>query len=76
MDDGTVMAWNPEEGYGSIAINGSEIVCFAHFSCIAQQNQEFLELLPGEHVRLTWHQAQQDDFSAVADRVERSGSSA
>ena len=71
LDNGTVATWNSESGWGSVAIEDSGVLCFAHFSCIAQHGQECLELVPGEHVRLIWHEAQQDGFSAVADRVER-----
>jgi hypothetical protein len=37
-----------------------------------EAGSEFLELVPGERVMVTWHEAQQDEFSIVADRVERS----
>lgn len=30
-----------------------------------------LELVPGEEVEVEWHEAEQDRFQAVADRVER-----
>ncbi|MEV5052302.1 cold-shock protein [Arthrobacter sp. LAR12-1-1.1] len=69
---GTVKTWHREEGWGSIEVEGVAAECFAHFSCIIQRTNEFLELVPGEAVRLTWHEAQQDEFSIVADRVERS----
>ncbi|MEV8133487.1 cold shock domain-containing protein [Pseudarthrobacter oxydans] len=69
---GTVKTWHREEGWGSIQVEGVAAECFAHFSCIIQKTNEFLELVPGEAVRLTWHEAQQDEFSIVADRVERS----
>lgn len=72
MSKGTVKTWHREEGWGSIQIEGVAAECFAHFSCIVQRANEFLELVPGEDVRLTWHEAQQDEFSIVADRVERS----
>jgi hypothetical protein len=42
------------------------------FSCIVQRANEFRELVSGEKVWLAWHEAQQDGFSIVADRVERS----
>ncbi|MGX9900977.1 hypothetical protein ACW0JT_16040 [Arthrobacter sp. SA17] len=57
---------------GSIEIEGVAAECFAHFSCIVQRENEYLELVPGERVMLTWHEAQQDEFSIVADRIERS----
>ena len=63
--------WHPEEGWGFIGIEGVAGDCFAHFSCIAQREHEFLELGPGEQVLVSWHEGQQDDFSIVADRVER-----
>ena len=72
LSKGTVQAWHREEGWGSIQIEGVAAQCFAHFSCIVQKANEFLELVPGENVRLAWHEAQQDEFSIVADRVERS----
>ncbi|QCO98680.1 cold-shock protein [Arthrobacter sp. 24S4-2] len=68
---GTVKTWHREEGWGSIQIEGVAAECFAHFSCTVQTAKEFLELVPGEDVMLTWHEAQQDEFSIVADRVER-----
>lgn len=66
--------WHPEEGWGSIKVEGLGEECFVRFSCIVQRGNEFLELVPGEHVMLTWHTwhyAQQDGFAAVADRIER-----
>lgn len=63
--------WHRDEGWGSIRIEGVAAGCFAHFSCIVQKASEFLELFPGEDVMLAWHEAQQDEFSLVADRVER-----
>lgn len=71
LSKGTAKTWHSEEGWGSIQIEGMAEECFAHFSCIVQREQEFLELIPGEQVRLSWHEAQQDEFSMVADRVER-----
>ena len=68
---GIVKYWSPEEGWGSILIEGSRLECFAHFSAILQSEHEFLELMPGEEVELEWHEAEQDGFHAVADRVER-----
>jgi hypothetical protein len=44
---------------------------FRPSSCIAQREHEFLELVPGEHVMPTWHEAKQDEFSIVADHIER-----
>jgi hypothetical protein len=32
----------------------------------------FWSSFPGDQVLVSWHEAQQDDFSIVADRVERS----
>ena len=63
--------WHSDEGWGSIRIEEVDADCFAHFSCIVQRGHEFLELVPGEQVKLTWHEAMQDGFSIVADRVER-----
>ncbi|WP_458779952.1 cold-shock protein [Arthrobacter sp. D3-16] len=71
LSKGTVKTWHRDEGWGSIRIEGVAAECFAHFSCIVQRANEFLELVPGEDVMLTWHEAQQDEFSLVADRVER-----
>ncbi|GAA1257325.1 hypothetical protein GCM10009589_05930 [Arthrobacter pascens] len=71
LSKGTVKTWHREEGWGSITIEGVAAECFAHFSCVVPRANEFLELVPGEHVMLTWHEAQQDEFSLVADRVER-----
>jgi cold shock CspA family protein len=71
LSKGTVNTWHRDEGWGSIRIEGVSAECFAHFSCIVQRANEFLELVPGEDVILTWHEAQQDEFSLVADRVER-----
>jgi cold shock CspA family protein len=72
LSQGTVKNWHREEGWGSIQIEGVLEECFAHFSCIVQRENEFLELVPGEKVRLAWHKAQQDEFTIVADYVERS----
>jgi cold shock CspA family protein len=72
LSNGTVKTWHREEGRGSIQIEGVDSECFAHFSSIVQRANEFLELVPGEDVMLSWHEAQQDEFSVVADRVERS----
>ena len=69
---GTVKTWHREEEWGSIQVEGVAAECFAYFSCIVQRANEFLELVTGEDVRLTWYEAQQDEFSIVADRVERS----
>lgn len=69
---GTVKTWHADEGWGSIRIEGVAADCFAHFSCIVPRGHEFRELVPGERVMLTWHEAQQDEFSIVADRVQRS----
>lgn len=69
---GTVKTWNSEEGWGSIQIEGVAAECFAHFSCVVQRTNKFLEFVPGEAVKLTWHEAQQDEFFNVAVRVERS----
>lgn len=66
-----VKFWHSDEGWGSIVIEESQIECFAHFSSIVQRAHEFLELLPGEQVSVEWHEAEQDEFHAVADRVER-----
>ena len=72
LSKGTVKTWYREEGWGSIQIEGVAAECFAHFSSIVQRENEFLELVPGEDVIVSWHEAQQDEFSLVADRVERS----
>ena len=72
LSRGTVKAWHSDEGWGCIQIEGVAAECFAHFSCIVPRGHEFLELVPGEHVMLTWHEARQDEFSIVADRIERS----
>jgi cold shock CspA family protein len=67
-----VKTWYPDEGWGSIRIDGVAGECFAHFSCIVQKEHEFPELVPGEQVLVSRHEAQQDDFPIVAGRVERS----
>lgn len=72
LSRGTVKIWHADQGWGSIQIEGIAPECFAHFSCIVQRGHEYLELVPGERVMLTWHEAQQDEFSIVADRIERS----
>jgi cold shock CspA family protein len=71
VSKGVVKIWYSEEGWGSIALVGSGVECFAHFSSIVQRENEFLELTPGEEVSVEWHEAEQDEFHAVADRVER-----
>lgn len=67
---GIVKTWHPEDGWGSIKVDGLAEECFAHSSCIAQSGNEFHGLVPGDHVMVTWHYAQQDNFSAIADLIE------
>jgi cold shock CspA family protein len=71
VNKGIVKTWHRDEGWGSIQIEGHAADCFAHFSCIVQKANEFLEVVPGEEVLVAWHEAQQDEFTIVADRVER-----
>jgi cold shock CspA family protein len=71
LSRGTAKSWHADQGWGSIEIEGLAAECFAHYSCIVQRESEYLELVPGERVMLTWHEAQQDEFSFVADPIER-----
>lgn len=50
LSKGTVKTWHRDEGWGSIRMEGVAAECFAHFSCIVQRANEFLELVPGEDV--------------------------
>lgn len=52
---GTVKTWYPEEGRGSLEIDGVAGGCCAHFSRIVQRKPEFLELIPREQVLVSCH---------------------
>lgn len=62
--------WHGDEGWGVVDLPGRSGGCFVHFSHIEAPEHTYRELIPGQRVSITWEEAEQDGYPALAIRVE------
>ncbi|MEU7960681.1 hypothetical protein [Micromonospora humida] len=66
QDSGVVETWHPDEGWGTIALDHTELIVWVHFSHIVAGLTEYRSLTPGQRVRCRYEVPGQDGYPARA----------
>jgi cold shock CspA family protein len=69
QDTGAVTAWHNEEGWGTVALDHSELTAWAHYSAIVAGPTQYRSLTPGQRVRCHYEVPGQDGYPARATKI-------
>ncbi|CCH18447.1 cold-shock protein [Micromonospora lupini] len=69
QDTGVVKIWHLEEGWGTIALDHTDLTVWVHFSHIVAGPTEYRSLTPGQRVRCHYEVPGQDGYPARAVEV-------